>query len=115
RLSELEPSTGLRYTTHLDPTPSEATEVLREQLAAGRLVPVVVGDDAGDYAHYVLAVDVRADPDGGRSFLLHDPWDGRASWVSERSILAGTLRINEAIASFDTITALEVPSPGDGG
>ncbi len=115
QLNELEPSTGLRYTTLLDPTPGEASEVLREQLEAGRLVPVVVGGDVGEYAHYVLAINVRADPAGGRSFQLHDPWDGRTSWVSERSILDGTLWINEEIAAYDTITALEVPAPGDGG
>jgi hypothetical protein len=70
-------ATGVEYTRRdiSDISVDRALAILTVALGMGIDVPIVVGSDAGNFAHYVVVV--RKD---GRRYQIHDVWAGQTVW-----------------------------------
>jgi hypothetical protein len=106
KLNQLTARTGLTYATRKDPTPQQAADILRDRVGQGMQTPIVIGNTAGGYNHYVLVTDTRVAEGRGREYRIHNPWDGRTTWVREQQILNRTM----GVGSYNRINAIEVPS-----
>lgn len=58
------------------------------KLAAGVDVPLRIATRTDAAGHSVIAVDVRAGPQG-RELRIHDPWTGNSSWLPESTVFDG--------------------------
>jgi hypothetical protein len=97
--------TGMKFATKMDPTGPEALATIHRSVSKGMQMAIVVGNEDGHYAHYVLVMGVRK---GGGSFeyQIHNTGDGTTTWVTADAIEHGKLTLNGG----SMVTALEVPT-----
>jgi len=99
--------TGLTYSTKLvgpDVTSAQARASIDTALGKGMPVPIVIGNGAGQYTHYVLVTGKVDKPT--KKYTIHDPWSGKTVTRTEAQVKSGTLNI----AGSNQITAIEDPS-----
>lgn len=97
--------TGMKFATTKNPKPEEAAATLIRSLKKGMQVPIVVGDYAGAFTHYVLVMQIR-NTGAGNEFQIHNTGDGTTTWVTQKQILEGNMGLNGG----NMITAIEVPT-----
>jgi hypothetical protein len=68
-------------------TPALRDEVA-SKLTAGVDVPLRIATHTNAAGHSVIAVDVRAGPQG-RELRIHDPWTGDSAWLPESTVFDG--------------------------
>jgi len=103
KFNELSPQTGVTYSTDKDPTPKQAIKEIDKGADQGVPVPIVIGNGAGQYTHYVLVTGKEDGPP--KTYTIHDPWSGQTVSRTEDDIKNGTLNI----AGSNQITAVEKP------
>jgi len=106
-LNSMSEVTGLTYSTKLvgpDTTPAQARASIDTALSKGMPVPIVIGNGAGQYTHYVLVTGKVDKPT--KKYTIHDPWSGKTVTRTEAQMKNGTLNI----ANSNQITAIEDPS-----
>lgn len=107
QFNALSPSTGLSYETQFvgtGTTTADAVQTIDDSLAEGAPVPLIIGQNSGDTAHYVLATGVtEGEP---KTYTIHDPWEGKTYERTESDLLNGNLNI----AGHSTISAIEKPT-----
>jgi len=107
-LNQMSNATGLTYSTQLvgpDVTAAQARARIDTAADRGMPVPIVIGNGAGQYTHYVLVTGRAAGPPP--TYTIHDPWSGRTVTRTQAQMTNGTLNI----AGSNQITAIEDPSP----
>lgn len=107
-LNQMSNVTGLTYSTQLvgpDVTAAQARARIDTAVDRGMPVPIVIGNGAGQYTHYVLVTGRAAGPPP--TYTIHDPWSGRTVTRTQAQMRNGTLNI----AGSNQITAIEDPSP----
>lgn len=77
---------------------------IEDGLKKGHPVPIVVGNSAKGFSHYVLVTGRNEGPPP--SWTIHDPGSGKTTTTSVKSIKDGTARFG----SYKQITAVEDPS-----
>jgi hypothetical protein len=98
----------MTYATTMDPTGTQAVTLIDNGLGQGMQVPCVIGNSAGAYTHYVLAMTRRAAvAGGGHDYQFHNTWDGGTSWQTGAQITSQTM----TLALGTVITSVEVPTP----
>ena len=95
---------GMKFDTQFVASPGAAIPSLDRALMQGLQVPVVIGDERINTAHYILAMARRED-NGFVEYQFHDTANGKTVWVSQADILRGTMPFG-----FGRIYGLEVPS-----
>jgi hypothetical protein len=106
-LNELANATGVTYTTQLigtDLNMDEAIMSLRDSLASGVHVPIVVGGGYGtsNTSHYVVVMIASGD-----RFLVHDVYTGDTIWRTEEQFRNNTLDLP---SGWDYFVAIDVPA-----
>ncbi|RPI88298.1 MAG: peptidoglycan-binding protein [Chloroflexi bacterium] len=106
-LNELANATGVTYTTQLigtDLNMDEAIMSLRDSLASGVHVPIVVGGGYGarNTSHYVVVMIASGD-----RFLVHDVFTGDTIWRTEEQFRNNTLDLP---SGWDYFVAIDVPA-----
>jgi hypothetical protein len=80
-----------------------AITTLNTALDQGIHVPIVVGQNANDTAHYCVVLRRE-----GKNYQIHDPWTGETVWRTERNIRTNHMRLpsgHKALAGVDVPTA----------
>lgn len=106
-LNDMSDTTGTTYSTVKDPTADAAIDHIDQGLEDGAPVPIVIGNGAGQYTHYVLVTD--STPGDPTTYTIHDPWTGETVTRTEDEIRNGNLNI----AGSNQVTAVEVPTVTD--
>ncbi len=105
-------ATGLEFWGK-DGAAMHGTHLIESNLRRGRVVPIAVNSSQdGERSHrWVLATAMREglEPDQGE-LLIHDPWSGRATWVSRKALRGGRLVLDGSRDS-EWIASVEVPRP----
>jgi hypothetical protein len=106
-MNALRDATGVSYTTRIigtDITQAEAMEALREGMASGVHVPIIVGGGLGtsNTSHYVVVL-LSAE----NRFLIHDVATGESVWRTEDEFLTNSLHLPSL---WDFFVAIDVPS-----
>jgi hypothetical protein len=95
--------TGVTYVTKKDPSTTDALQAIDSGVASGVPVPIVIGNGAGKYTHYVLVTG--SDPGPPKTYTIHDPWSGKTVTRTDDDIKNGKIDI----AGSNQITAVEDP------
>lgn len=104
-LNQQTPNTGVTYNTQTDPTPQQAVNNIDQGLANGAPVPIVIGNGAGQYTHYVVVTDADYSQNPP-TYQIHDPWTGQTVTRTRDDIQNGTLNV----AGSNQVTATENPT-----
>lgn len=100
-------STGVSYKTQQDPPVADAMKSIDSGVGKGQPVPIVIGNSAGDYRHYVVVTGMTKGPP--KQYTIHDPGSGKTVVRTEAQITGGALNLSGA----NRITAIENPSAKD--
>ena len=87
----LTPILGVRFYAQevQEPLPNVFTKV-RAQLDRGINTPLLIGLGGSQNRHFILAMRYRKTA-AGYEYLIYDPWEGQSDYVSEASMLRGSL------------------------
>lgn len=94
-------STGVQYTN--EKAPANPTARIDEGLKTGAPVPIVIGNGADQYTHYVLVTGSQPGPPA--VYIIHDPWSGKSVQRSADDIKNGRIDL----AGSNQVTAIDVP------
>ncbi|NVB81555.1 MAG: hypothetical protein HOV81_24385, partial [Kofleriaceae bacterium] len=96
--------TGMTFRSVDGPAGADVVVILDRSLDAGMQVPLVIGDNMNEQAHYVLVQGKRGAA-GTTEYNIHDPWTGDTIWVSANDIANGTIP-----GRYHKVGTVEVPS-----
>lgn len=97
-------TTGISYKTQLDPPIGDAMKLIDSGVGKGQPVPIVIGNSAQNYQHYVVVTGMTKGPP--KQYTIHNPWDGSTVVRTEAQFSGGALNL----AGGSQITAIENPS-----
>ncbi len=106
-LNNMQDTTGLKYANNKlggSITIDTAIAAMKSDAGQGIPLPIVIGNAAGQYTHYVLVTACDEGPPV--KFAIHDPWEGKTYYRREATIRAGKINI----AGSNMITAYENPT-----
>jgi hypothetical protein len=106
-MNALSAATGVSYTTRIigtDITQAEAMEALRDGMATGVQVPIIVGGGLGpsNTSHYVVVLLSAED-----RYLIHDVATGESVWRTENEFITNTLHLPSL---WNFFVAIDVPA-----
>ena len=111
-MNALAAATGVTYQTSIVGTQitlNAALDILKNSLAAGIHVPIVVGGSVGDTAHYVMAMAIS-----GSRIQIHDVATGDTIWRTEQEFKDSTLNLpsgHTMLTAIDAPTAIPAAAP----
>ena len=97
-------TTGVSYATQQDPPIGDAMKSIDSGVGKGQPVPIVIGNSAKDYRHYVVVTGMTKGPP--KQYTIHDPGSGKTVVRTEAQLSGGALNLSGA----NRITAIENPS-----
>jgi len=103
KFNDMSALTGVKYTTEKDPNISDAMKSIDAAAKQDVPVPIVIGNGAGQYTHYVLITHMNPGPP--KTYTIHDPWSGKTVKRSADKVKNGKMDI----AGSNQITAVENP------
>jgi hypothetical protein len=97
-------TTGVTYATEKDPKIADAMKSIDSGVGKGQPVPIVIGNSAGEYGHYVVVTGMTKGPP--KQYTIHDPGSGTTVVRTEADLSGGALNLS----GWSRITAIEKPS-----
>ena len=97
-------TTGITYNTQQNPPIADAVKAIDSGVGKGQPVPIVIGNAASDFRHYVVVTGMTKGPP--KQYTIHDPGSGKTVVRSEAQLSGGALNLSGA----NRITAIENPS-----
>ncbi len=106
-LNEQTAATGIVFKPEPRPSGARVVEILDQALAhdSGLQVPLVIGNDKAQQAHYVLAQGRKVSASGEVEYNIHDTGSGKTIWVKASDIVAGTIP-----GGYNRVGTVEVPT-----
>ena len=102
-------TTGITYATQKDPPIPSAMATIESGVSKGQPVPIVIGNSAGNYQHYVVVTGMTKGPP--KQYTIHDPGSGKTVVRTEAQITGGAINLSNSnqITGIESPTAKAVP------